>query len=154
MPKNYKEMMDEIINKMDEGLVKPSDEKKLYMRYKKMGMSDEAAREAAAAAVNEDAPANSAGSGGIAGIGVGPDGEPGVKKKKDDDKKDPLLFGKYKTFKRKIKENSDNNNIILKQVLDSIDKVEVKIDEMNGVKSEVVIEDKPEYKTFKNKYKV
>ena len=95
-----------------------------------------------------------AGSGNIAGIGVGPDGEPGVKKKKDDDKKDPLMFGKYKTFKRKLKENSDNNNIILKQVLDSIDKVEVKIDEMNGVKSEVVIEDKPEYKTFKNKYKV
>ena len=31
---------------------------------------------------SEDAPANSAGSGNIAGIGVGPDGEPGVSKKK------------------------------------------------------------------------
>jgi len=53
--------------------------------------------------VEEDAPANAAGSGNVAGIGVGPDGEPGVnpKKKKDDDKRDPLMFGKYKTFKRK-----------------------------------------------------
>jgi hypothetical protein len=32
--------------------------------------------------VNEDAPINSAGGGNIAGIGVGPDGEPGVNKKK------------------------------------------------------------------------
>ena len=32
--------------------------------------------------VDEDAPANSAGSGAVAGIGVGPDGEPGVSKKK------------------------------------------------------------------------
>jgi len=31
---------------------------------------------------SEDAPANSAGSGNVAGIGVGPDGEPGVSKKK------------------------------------------------------------------------
>ena len=30
----------------------------------------------------EDAPANSAGGGAVAGIGVGPDGEPGVKVKK------------------------------------------------------------------------
>ena len=73
---------------------------------------------------------------------------------KDDDKKDPLMFGKYKTFKRKLKENSDNNNIMLKQVLDGIDKVEVKIDEMNDIKTELVIEDEPEYKTFKDKYKL
>ena len=33
---------------------------------------------------SEDAPANSAGSGNIAGIGVGPDGEPGVSKKRQE----------------------------------------------------------------------
>lgn len=32
--------------------------------------------------IEEDAPVNSAGSGNVAGIGVGPDGEPGVSKKK------------------------------------------------------------------------
>ena len=32
----------------------------------------------------EDAPANCAGGGAIAAIGIGPDGEPGVKKKKKD----------------------------------------------------------------------
>jgi hypothetical protein len=116
MPKHYKEMMDEIINKMD-----------------------------------EDAPANAVGTG--ANVALPPAVEPGVKKK-DDDKKDPLMFGKYKTFKRKLKENNDNNSIMLKQVLDGIDKVEVKIDEMNGIKTELVIEDTPEYKTFKEKYKV
>ena len=116
MPKHYKEMMDEIINKMD-----------------------------------EDAPANAVGTG--ANVALPPAVEPGVKKK-DDDKKDPLMFGKYKTFKRKLKENNDNNSIMLKQVLDGIDKVEVKIDEMNGIKTELFIEDTPEYKTFKEKYKV
>lgn len=35
-------------------------------------------------AFSEDAPANSAGSGNIAGIGVGPDGEPGVSKKEQE----------------------------------------------------------------------
>ena len=32
--------------------------------------------------IQEDAPVNSAGAGAVAGIGVGPQGEPGVKKKK------------------------------------------------------------------------
>jgi len=106
--------------------------------------------------VEEDAPANAAGSGNVAGIGVGPDGEPGVnpKKKKDDDKRDPLMFGKYKTFKRKLKENNDNNNIMLKQVLDSIDRVEQKIDEKNGFENaEVTVEAEKEYVTFRDKYK-
>lgn len=31
---------------------------------------------------NEEVPANNVGGGAIAGLGVGPDGEPGVKKKK------------------------------------------------------------------------
>jgi hypothetical protein len=52
MPKNYKDMIDEIINKIDD-------------------IEEDIG-------VEEDAPANSAGSGNIAGIGVGPDGEPGI----------------------------------------------------------------------------
>lgn len=32
--------------------------------------------------IKEDVPANNVGGGAIAGLGVGPDGEPGVKKKK------------------------------------------------------------------------
>jgi hypothetical protein len=41
---------------------------------------------------------------------------------------------------------------MLKQVLDSIDKLEDKIDEKNGLKEDVVIEEKKEYKTFRDKY--
>jgi hypothetical protein len=40
--------------------------------------------------LKEDAPANSAGAGAVAGLGVGPQGEPGVKKRGK--------FGKYETF--------------------------------------------------------
>src|SRR6056300_2115149 len=102
----------------------------------------------------EDAPANAAGSGNIAGIGVGPDGEPGIRKK-DDDKKDPLMFGKYKTFKRKIKESDDNNNTLLKGMIETINKLEDKIDEKNGfTKSEVTVETKDEYVSFREKYNV
>ena len=51
----------------------------------------------------EDAPANSAGGGGVAGIGVGVDGEPGihVKKKKKDDMKTHIMsfLKRFKTVK-------------------------------------------------------
>src|SRR6056300_64300 len=101
--------------------------------------------------VEEDAPANAVGTG--ANVALPPAVEPGVKKK-DDDKRDPLMFGKYKTFRRKLKENNDNNNIMLKQVLDSIDKVEMKIDEKNGFENaEVTVEPEEEYVTFRDKYK-
>jgi len=101
--------------------------------------------------VEEDAPVNAVGTG--ANVALPPAVEPGVKKK-DDDKRDPLMFGKYKTFKRKLKENNDNNNIMLKQVLDSIDRVEQKIDEKNGFENaEVTIEAEKEYVSFRDKYK-
>jgi len=65
------------------------------------------------------------------------------------------MFGKYKTFKRKLKENNDNNNIMLKQVLDGIDKVEMKIDEKNGITNEVDLipeETKPTIKETSKAY--
>ena len=44
------------------------------------------------AKISEDAPTNSVGSGNIAGAGVGPQGEPGVSKKKQARNKSPVLF--------------------------------------------------------------
>src|SRR6056300_1480010 len=80
--------------------------------------------------MEEDAPANAVGTG--ANVALPPAVEPGVKKK-DDDKRDPLMFGKYKTFKRKLKQ---------------------KIDEKNGFKdAEVTVEAEKEYVTFRDKYK-
>jgi hypothetical protein len=126
MPKHYKEMMDEIINKMDENM-------------------------------EEDAPTNSAGGGNIAGIGVGPDGEPGIKPKaanryKKKNKKDQERFDRK--LSKMISANEDNNNVILKQINDSLDKMEMKIDEDIYGKTEIKIEEKKEYKTFKDKYNV
>ena len=47
--------------------------------------------------IEEDAPGNSAGAGNVAGIGVGPKGEPGVKLKKK--KKKDLYDGRTKSYK-------------------------------------------------------
>ena len=51
---------------------------------------------------NEDAPVNAVGGGNIAGIGVGPQGEPGVTKKK---KKDIIMqpMSKRKSFSDFVK---------------------------------------------------
>jgi RNA polymerase sigma factor (sigma-70 family) len=100
-----------------------------------------------AAGMMGSAPANNAGGGNIAGIGIGPAGEPGIKRKK----KKTIVMG---TIKRNIKENFDNNNVMLKQVLDGLDKVDVAIDTMNNPKTEIqVIKEQPK-KSFKEKYHV
>jgi|TARA_S200002703_G_scaffold159442_1_gene172921 hypothetical protein len=57
---------------------------------------------------DEDAPTNSAGAGNVAGIGVGPDGEPGIKKKKkknpyDGRRREAKQFFNRMTEKRKSK---------------------------------------------------
>ena len=109
MPKHYKEMMDEIINKID-----------------------------------EDAPVNAVGDG--SNVALPPKHEPGVKKSK----RDPLMFAK--PIKRKIKESDDNNNVVLRGVIDKIENIETRLDEKIFGKTEFKIEEKKEYKTFKDKY--
>jgi len=96
--------------------------------------------------VVEDAPVNNVGGGNIAGVGVGVDGEPGVKKKK----KKSIVIG---NLKRKITENNYDNNVILKQILDGIDKVEMAIDTKNKPVTSFFEENKPK-KSIREKYQI
>ena len=109
MPKHYKQMVDEIINKMD-----------------------------------EDAPANAVAHGGV-------DMNPTGKKKKDAE--DVLKRMIMKKLGANVKENFDNNNVVLKGVNETLNKLEDKIDEKSGiVKEEVkVVEEK---QRFVDKFKV
>ena len=52
----------------------------------------------------------------------------------------------------KIKESDDNNNVVLRGVIEKIENIEQKLDEKIHGKTEFKIEDKEEYKTFKDKY--
>jgi len=113
MPKHYKEMVDEIINKMD-----------------------------------EDAPTNS-----VAGGGVDMAPNAGKKKKKDDEVPSQLMNVILKRMGGNIKENSDNNNVVLRGVLNTLEKLEEKIDKVSGVvKEEVkIVEEK---QRFVDKFKI
>ena len=112
MPKHYKEMMDEIINKID-----------------------------------EDAPANAVAHG---GVDMNPDGK---KKKKKDEVPAKLMDVIMKRMSGKIKEDNDNNNVVLKGVLDKLDKLDEAIDKASGIEKEKVefVED-TEAKGFRQKY--
>jgi hypothetical protein len=107
------------------------------------------------AKMEEDAPANAAGSGNIAGIGVGPDGEPGIdpkkakKRKKEQGDEQDKISRKIKTMMMK---SESNNNILFKQINDSLEKLDLKIDEKTYGKSEIKVEEEKEYKTFRDKY--
>ena len=87
MPKHYKQMMDELINKMD-----------------------------------EDAPTNSVAGGGVDLNPTGARMSPKMMKRKkeqgDEQEKISKKIGKM------VKANEDNNNVVLKQVLDGLDKVD------------------------------
>ena len=111
MPKHYKEMMDELINKMD-----------------------------------EDAPANN-----TSGVDMNPTGarmSPKMMKRKKEqgDEQDDIT----KKISKLVKANEDNNNVILKQINDGLDKAETKLDEKVYGKTEIKVE--PQSKTFREKY--
>jgi len=107
MPKHYKDMIDELINKMD-----------------------------------EDAPANAVAHG---GVDMNPTG-----KKKKDDAEDVLRRTILKKMGANVKENFDNNNVVLRGINETLNKLEDKIDEKNGVKKEEVRIEKK--KTFHDKF--
>ena len=75
---------------------------------------------------------------------------PNAKSVKDKSKRDPLMFAK--PLKRKIKESDDNNNVVLRGVIEKIENIEAALDEKLNGKTEFKIEDEEEYKTFKDKY--
>ena len=118
MPKHYKDMIDELINKMD-----------------------------------EDAPANAVAHGGV-------DMAPNAKgralnnkgKYKDDNEKTTDILKRVimKKLGNSVKENTDNNNIVLRGVNETLNKLEKKIDEYSGNDEEVEIE--PEKDTFHDKF--
>ena len=111
MPKHYKEMMDEIINKID-----------------------------------EDAPANAVAHGGV-------DMNPTGKKKKKDEVPAKLMDVIMKRMSGKIKEDNDNNNVVLKGVLDKLDKLDEAIDKASGIeKKKVEFVEDTEAKGFRQKY--
>ena len=95
----------------------------------------------------EDAPANN-----TSGVDMNPTGarmSPKMMKRKKEqgDEQDDIS----KKISKMVKANEDNNNVILKQVNESLSKVEDKSDEKLGLKQDVEVVEK-EYKTFRDKY--
>ena len=159
-------MMDEIINKMDEQ--KESNLRySVKFAYKKGGkianafydnksdaekfMKSVISKGGKAILTTEDAPANSVAGGGVdlapnAAVSQSPHM---IKRKKEQGAEQEKIKNK---IKKMVQNNEDNNNIVLKQVLDGLDKVDTKIDELSYGKTEIKEVEKKEYKTFKDKY--
>ena len=101
--------------------------------------------------MEEDAPVNSVAGGGVdlapnAAVSQSPHM---IRRNKEQDKEQEKI---KKKIGQMIRSNEDNNSILLKQVLDGLDKGDTKIDEQIYGKTEIKIEEKKEYKTFKDKY--
>ena len=118
MPKHYKDMIDELINKMD-----------------------------------EDAPANAVAHG---GVDIAPNAKGRAthnkSKYKDDNEKTTDILKRVimKKMGNNVKENFDNNNVVLRGINETLNKLEDKIDEKNGIeKEEVKLEKK---QTFHDKF--
>ena len=164
MPKHYKEMIDEIINKMDEsnqmGFIVKFANRKGAQIAKAWYKDEKSAKEALAAIkknggngiitkgrMNEDAPANNTSGTDMNPTGVKMSPKTLRRKKEQGDEQDDIT----KKISKMVKANEDNNNIILKQVNESLSKVEDKSDEKLGLKQDVEVVEK-EYKTFRDKY--
>ena len=114
MPKHYKDMIDELINKID-----------------------------------EDVPANNTGGTDMNPTGAKMSPKTLRRKKEQGDEQEDIS----KKISKMVKANEDNNNVILKQVNESLAKVEDKSDERLGLKQDVeIVEVKEDYKTFRDKY--
>jgi len=101
--------------------------------------------------MEEDAPVNSVAGGGVdlapnAAVSQSP--HMIRRKKEQGDEQEKIK----KKISQMIKSNEDNNSILLKQVLDGLDKVDTKIDEQIYGKTEIKIEEEKKYKTFRDKY--
>ena len=116
MPKHYKDMIDELINKMD-----------------------------------EDAPANAVAHG---GVDMNPTGRKlkNKDKYKDDNEKTTDILRRVimKKLGANVKENFDNNNVVLRGINETLNKLEDKIDEKNVVKKEEIKIEKKQ--TFHDKF--
>ena len=165
MPKHYKDMIDELINKMpvEEGNLRYS-VKYAYQKGGKIAnafykdkadaekfMKSVIAKGGKAILTTEDAPANAVAHG---GVDMNPTGKkPKDKNKyKDDNEKatDVLRRVIMKKMGNNVKENFDNNNVVLRGINETLNKLEDKIDEKNGVeKDEIKLEKK---QTFHDKF--
>ena len=101
--------------------------------------------------IEEDAPGNSVAGGGVdlapnAAVSQSPHM---IKRKKEQGAEQEKIKNK---IKKMVQNNEDNNNIIFKQILDGLDKVETKLDEKVYGKTEIKEVEKEDYKSFKDKY--
>ena len=149
-------MIDEIINKMDEAKAMGG---KFIVRMKRPGQKSVSAifdTKAQADAYEkekkklgfqiEDAPANAVAHGGV-------DMAPNAgKKKKKDEVPAKLMDVIMKRMSGKIKEDNDNNNVVLKGVLDKLDKIDEAVDKLSGIENKVEFVEEKEHKSFKSKY--
>ena len=94
--------------------------------------------------MDEDAPANAVAHG---GVDMNPTGK---KVKKKDDAEDVLRRTILKKMGANVKENHDNNNVVLRGINETLNRLEAKIDEKSGNDEEVEI--KQEKKTFHDKF--
>ena len=92
--------------------------------------------------MDEDAPANAVAHG---GVDMNPTG-----KKVKKDAEDVLRRTILKKMGANVKENHDNNNVVLRGINETLNKLEDKIDEKNGVKKEEVKIEKKQ--TFHDKF--